>query len=341
MKSGLVLIVLAAALAGTFFLSRGLSADQEPRADEAAMTRLLADPTQPWHKGHQVPLPAVVKMAYTASEAMGAFAEPPVKFPVMPVDLAWHLAKGSRSVPKGHPFAGRPVVLFDMRLKSLHMLEHIPGSSQAPWMDLPAALKKGEFKDMPRNTIVILYGEGYPHYDAPHAFRMAEFDAVYCLEGGLKRWKERGFPVESNATAVAFAKQQEAERPAQLDPSHGHPDPENIGPAALQLAMDQGMKPTIVFVGDRATYESGRIPGAIHVTFEEIPKRFETGDRDRLMLIYCGCCAGTSKGLSGMALAVLKKMGYRRLLHLEGHFKAWKEHGYPLEEGSPVPGTDR
>lgn len=341
MKSGLVILLLGAVISGAVLLAGGFSARQKPSVDEAATTRLLEDRNQPWHKGHQVPLPAVVKMFYSAPEAMGAFAEPPVKFPVMPLDLAWHLTKGSRSVPKGHPFEGRPAVLFDMRLTSLHLLEHIPGSSQTAFLDLPAALKNGAFKGMPRNTIVILYGEGYPHYDAPHAFRMAEFDAVYCLEGGLKRWKERGFPVESNATAVAFAQQQLKERPAPMEQSHGHPDPENIGPAALKLAMDHGMKPHVVFVGDKLTYDAGRIPGAIHVTFEEIPKRFETEDRDRLMLIYCGCCAGTSKGLSGMALAVLKKMGFRRLLHLEGHLKAWKEHGYPLEEGVPGPGAGR
>jgi rhodanese-related sulfurtransferase len=186
-------------------------------------------------------------------------------------------------------------VLFDMRMKSIHMLEHIPGSSQTAWLDLQAALKKGEFKDLPRKTIVILYGGVYPHYDAPHAFRMAEFDAVYCLEGGLKRWKERGYPVVSDATAVAFAQQQKLEQPAPGEQSHGQADPENIGPAALKLAMDNGLKPHIVFVGDRATFESGRIPGAIHVTFEEIARKFESEDRDRLMLIYCGCCAGTER----------------------------------------------
>jgi rhodanese-related sulfurtransferase len=275
-------------------------------------------------------------MAYVSNEEMGSFVDPPVKFPVMPVDLAWHLTKGSRAVPKGHPFEGRPAVLFDMRMKSIHMLEHIPGSSQTAWLDLQAALKKGEFKDLPRRTIVILYGGVYPHYDAPHAFRMAEFDAVYCLEGGLKRWKERGYPVVSDATAVAFAQQQKLEQPAPGEQSHGQADPENIGPAALKLAMDNGLKPHIVFVGDRATFESGRIPGAIHVTFEEIARKFESEDRDRLMLIYCGCCAGTARGLSGMALGVLRKMGFKRLLHLEGHLKAWKEIGYPLEEGVPA-----
>jgi 3-mercaptopyruvate sulfurtransferase SseA len=37
-----------------------------------------------------------------------------------------------------------------------------------------------------------------------------------------------------------------------------------------------------------------------------------------------------------MALGVLRKMGFKRLLHLEGHLKAWKEIGYPLEEGVPA-----
>ena len=334
MKSGAIFLVLGVVLAATVLVAGNLRGGQAARVDEAAVARLLEDRSQPWFQGHQVPLPLKVHMHYTASELMGAFAEPPVKFPRMPVDLARHLTAGSKGVPAGHPFHGRPAVLFDMRLRSRHLQEHIPGGLQMAWKDLPTGLKAGELKDLARNTIVIVYGEVYPHFDAPNYFRAAGFDAVYCLEGGLRLWKERGFPVQASPDALALARQQEAERPGPLEQGqHGYPDAENIGPVALKLAMDQGLKPEIIFVGDLLTFEANRIPGAVRVEYKEIPATFEKADRDRLYLVYCGCCEGSAKGLSGLALAMLKKMGFRRVLHLEGHLKGWKDQGYPVDTG--------
>jgi rhodanese-related sulfurtransferase len=301
--------------------------------DESAIRPLLDDRTRPWFQGHKVPTPNVIHLAYVQATAMGAFTDPPAKFPVMPVPLARHLTAGTKTVPAGHPFHGRPALLFDMRLRSLHLLEHIPGSSQTAWRDLNDALTTGPLKDMDRKTVVILYGERYPHFDAPNSFRSRGFDAVYCLEGGLKAWKEKGLPVVSNASAGEYARQLESEHTGTEKTGEVHQSPENIAPLALMSMMDLGIKPLIVFVGDHPTYIGGHLPGATRVTLEEFPQRFEGEDRNRPILVYCGCCTGMSKGFSGMAIDRLKIMGFKKLFHLEGHLAGWKELGLPLVIG--------
>ncbi|HTF56849.1 MAG TPA: rhodanese-like domain-containing protein [Planctomycetota bacterium] len=333
MKSGVVFLVVGVLLAGVVLLAGGGKSRHSGKVDEAAVARLLEDRTRPWFQKHEVPTPRIMNTPYAPFEAMGAFADPPVKTPVMPVDLAYHLAMGKKTVPAGHPFQGRPAMLFDMRLKSRHLMESIQGGGHTMWRELPAALKDGALKDLARNTIVILYGEVYPHFEAPFHFRAAGFDAVYCLEGGLKLWKERDFPVESSSSIAEFYRQLESERPIGPAPQ-AQVEPENIGPVALKNALDLGLKPMIVFVGDAATYAAGHLPGAVRVPQAEVQQRFETEDRDRVIVVYCGCCEGITKGLSGIAVSILRQMGFKRLFHLEGHLKGWREQNLPLEMGS-------
>jgi rhodanese-related sulfurtransferase len=331
MKARVLLPLLILVLAGAGLLAYVLNSRKGASVDEAAVRKLLADRTRPWFQGHTVPTPRHMHTPFAAPEAMGAFPEPPVKTPVMPPELAFHLAMGRKAVPEGHPFHGRPAALVDMRLRSRHLVEHIPGTLHTVWKDLPDSLKSGPLKDLPRNTIVIVYGDVYPHFEAPLHFRTAGFDAVYCLEGGLQVWKDRGLPVESPASLAEYARQVERERGGPAPPPVQLVEPENIGPAALKTVMEGGLKPLIVFVGDEATFNSGHLPGAIRVPEKEVMERFKDEDKDQLIAVYCGCCEGITKGLSGIAVEQLRGMGFRRLLHLEGHLKAWKELGYPLE----------
>jgi len=331
MRARIVVPALILVLGAAGLLAFGRNFRKEPAVDEAGVQRLLADPARPWFKNHKVvPEPLVMHTPYVVPEAMGAFSEPPIKTPVMPAELAYHLVMGKKTVPQGHPFHGRPAVLVDMRLKSRHLVEHIPNTLHSVWKDIPTALKSGPLKDVPKDAIVIIYGDMYPHFEASHHFRAAGYDAVYCLEGGLQVWKDRGYPIESRASLAEFARQVETEKGAPGPPPMPQVDPENIGPAALKTVMEGGIRPLIIFVGDEATFNSGHIPGAVRVSEKEVVKHFENEDREQLIAVYCGCCEGISKGLSGMAVNHLRKMGFKRLLHLEGHLKAWRELGYPL-----------
>ncbi len=298
------------------------------RIDEARVAELLADRSRPWWQGHKLPMPRSSTLTYTVPEKMGAFPEPPVACPVMPVELARSLSLGRAKLPADHPFQGRPVRLVDMRLRSLHLVEHIPDSVNVSWSRIAASLKSGELRGMDPRTVVILYGDVYPHFDATAPFRVEGFEAYYCLEGGLAAWKAKGFPVVSNVPVADYLRALEMEKVVGFQAASS--DPADIGPAALKSLLDQGIDPLIVFVGDEATFRAGHLPNATRVTLDQLPARFEKEPKDRLILVYCGCCEGSAKGLSGIAVEDLRKMKFTRLLHLRGHLKAWKDQGYPV-----------
>jgi rhodanese-related sulfurtransferase len=216
-----------------------------------------------------------------------------------------------------------------MRLRSRHLVEHIPGSVNVPWSRMADALKSGALRGTDPGTVVILYGEVYPHFDATAPFRVEGFDAYYCLEGGLNAWKAKGYPVDTSAPVADYLRALEDEKVAATGPESL--DPANIGPAALKSLLDQGVDLLIVFVGDELTYKAGHIRGAVRVPPDQILARFEKEPRDRLIAVYCGCCVGSAQGLSGMAVQQLRRMKFTRLLHLDGHLKAWRDQGYALD----------
>jgi rhodanese-related sulfurtransferase len=326
-----VLLIIAG---GLVFALKERARDSTPAAswtaaDDQRVAELLADRSQPWWRGHKIPMPAKHVLLYKPDDKMGSFPEPPAGCPVMPVELARGLVIGRANVPSDHPFHGRPVRLIDMRLRSLHLQEHVPDSINVPFSKMASSLASGELKGTDPRTIVILYGDLYPHFEATGAFRVGGFDAFYCLEGGLAAWKAKGYPVISNGPVGEYLRALEGEKVVGgQTPSS---DPADVGPAALKALFDQGVDPLVVFVGDENTFKAGHLPKATRVTLEQLPERFAREPKDRLIVVYCGCCEGSAKGLSGIAVGQLRQMKFTRLLHLSGHLKAWKDQGYPLE----------
>ena len=49
-------------------------------------------------------------------------------------------------------------------------------------------------------------------------------------------------------------------------------------------------------------------------------------DPSRRVIVHCA-----SGGRSALAADTLQQMGYRRVAHLDGGIKAWKEQGQPTE----------
>lgn len=105
---------------------------------------------------------------------------------------------------------------------------------------------------------------------------------------------------------------------------------ESLPVAEMARALDA---PDVLLVdlrepGERA--EHGTIPGALAaprgmLEFYADPatpyhkKEFDSGRR---VLLYCA-----SGGRSALAGAQLKRLGFERVAHLDGGFKAWKESG--------------
>lgn len=82
---------------------------------------------------------------------------------------------------------------------------------------------------------------------------------------------------------------------------------------------------------------NGAIPGSIHAPrgmfeFWADPAsayRRQEFDPARRTVLYCA-----SGGRSALAVMTLRELGYDNVAHLDGGFKAWKEHGRPVESNA-------
>ena len=106
-----------------------------------------------------------------------------------------------------------------------------------------------------------------------------------------------------------------------------------------QVAAELGQgKATLVDVREPAEREAGMIPGSVHaprgmLEFYADPSspyhRPEFDPADRIIL---HCASG---GRSALAAETLQRMGYTKVAHLDGGFKAWAAAGKPVSK----PGT--
>lgn len=111
--------------------------------------------------------------------------------------------------------------------------------------------------------------------------------------------------------------------------------PEACSAAQLREMLKSGKPPDLVFVGSRDFFEQRRIPGASCVGYADLAEFFPPESRDRDIVLYCGCCAGSSEGISGAAVRLLQSRGFLRVRHLGGHFAAWQDAGFPVEGTNP------
>ena len=89
--------------------------------------------------------------------------------------------------------AQQVVAPIDLRPEAEYRAGRLPGARSLPLPTLSARL--GE---VPRQTILILYGDGPIErvLGAYHLLRSERFTDVYVLEGGLEGWRRLGYRVE-------------------------------------------------------------------------------------------------------------------------------------------------
>ena len=339
--AGLACLCLAAALAvGTGALRGGGSpGGAGTRKLEPGVGRLLEDHSQPWWNNHRPPrTKSAIQYMMTPSDDLGARKDPPIYTAQMPLDVASWIHSGGRP-PEGHPLGGRPFVLLDVRRRSAFLAESIKGSLNVPGRDLETSLENGELSKLDRRAVVVAFGSRWPHYEVITNLRSPKgFDAVYAMEG-LESWKSRGYPVERDDKLAEFLEVTDAEHaaastaapppPVEQDPLTG------LEPLALKALMDAGVDMVRVFVGDRKTYEDGHVPGALHIPVPELESKLADVDRNRMVVVICGCCQGKRGGPSEIGVRQLNKLGFKRVMHLDGHMYAWKVAGLPVEHEDP------
>src|SRR5207245_2352227 len=112
---------------------------------------------------------------------------------------------------------------------------------------------------------------------------------------------------------------------------------------AGELAQKNGTPPTIVYVGFRALFAGGHIPGAtFHGSafteqgLSDLKKWANEIPRTTSLIIYCGCCPLGKCPNIRPAFIALDKMGFKKLrvLVLPTNFATdWADKSYPIQKG--------
>jgi rhodanese-related sulfurtransferase len=103
-----------------------------------------------------------------------------------------------------------------------------------------------------------------------------------------------------------------------------------ITPETLLARIKAGNAPAILDVRSRPEFESGHVPGAIHIPFWDVGKRGTAlpADPAEPTVVYCG--HGPRAWIAG---ASLRRRGFSKVVYLEGHMSAWRKRGLPTEVG--------
>jgi rhodanese-related sulfurtransferase len=92
--------------------------------------------------------------------------------------------------------------------------------------------------------------------------------------------------------------------------------------AQLLTAKDEKKRPLIIDIRTSAEFGEGHLKGARQIDFleDDFSARIRKLDRTRAYLIHC-----RSGGRSSHSLALWKKLGFKKVYHLDGGILAWEK----------------
>jgi rhodanese-related sulfurtransferase len=95
----------------------------------------------------------------------------------------------------------------------------------------------------------------------------------------------------------------------------------------IKSRLDRGDEFTLVDVREESEFAKDHLPGAIHMGKGVIERDVEqkVPDLNTELVLYCG---GGFR--SALAADNLQKMGYTKVISMDGGIRGWREKGYPL-----------
>jgi rhodanese-related sulfurtransferase len=95
----------------------------------------------------------------------------------------------------------------------------------------------------------------------------------------------------------------------------------------VKARLDRKEKFLLIDVREESEYAADHLPGAVHLGKGIIERDVEerVPDPDTPMVLYCG---GGFR--SALAADNLQKMGYTRVLSMDGGIRGWREKGFAL-----------
>jgi rhodanese-related sulfurtransferase len=96
---------------------------------------------------------------------------------------------------------------------------------------------------------------------------------------------------------------------------------------AVKARLDKGEPFFLIDVREESEWNKDRLPRAIHMSKGVIERDIEqqVPDRGAEIILYCG---GGFR--SALAADNLQKMGYTRVISMDGGIRDWRGKGYPL-----------
>lgn len=109
---------------------------------------------------------------------------------------------------------------------------------------------------------------------------------------------------------------------------------ENLPPSAVATELESGKALLVDIREPEERVQNGVINGSVHAPRGMIefyadpttPYHRPEFEFDRRIILQCA-----SGGRSALATDTLVTLGYTKVAHLDGGFKAWKEQGFPVE----------
>jgi hydroxyacylglutathione hydrolase len=101
---------------------------------------------------------------------------------------------------------------------------------------------------------------------------------------------------------------------------------EEVGQMTVHEVKDAGAALQIVDVRAPSEWESGHIPGAVHMFLPELRKQSVALDKEKPVAVYCDSGYRASIGTS-----ILKQEGFGCVCNVPGSWQAWKKAGFPIE----------
>ena len=121
----------------------------------------------------------------------------------------------------------------------------------------------------------------------------------------------------------AFPGDADTAQPAQSVQSSEAP---SISAAELHARREAMTAPVVIDVRTAGEYETGHIPGALNIPFDEVAERIAEVETPNGVALYCMIGPRARKGESALLAT-----GYQKVFHLEGGLAAWKAAGLPVE----------
>lgn len=99
--------------------------------------------------------------------------------------------------------------------------------------------------------------------------------------------------------------------------------------AEVKKRLDAGEKLILVDTREDSEWARGHLPGAIHLCKGIIERDIEAAvpDKNTELILYCG---GGFR--SALAADNLQKMGYSKVISMDGGWRGWTEAGNPVEK---------